>query len=90
MSNEQRPEQQRIPLEVINAELDARLQFTESRLLAMSTVAYNLELKCGELAQALADRSAEIAALCAEAQSGDAADAATKPARAKKAEEKDA
>jgi len=63
MSNEQRQEQQKIPLEVANAELEARLQFTEGRLIAMATVAYNLQLKCGELAAALAERSEEIAAL---------------------------
>ncbi len=63
MSNEQRQEQQKIPLEVANAELGARLQFTENRLIAMAAVAYNLQLKCDELAKSLAERSEEIVAL---------------------------
>lgn len=59
--------QQKIPLEVMNAELAARLQFTESRLISMSTLAYNLEVKCNELAASLAERSEEIASLQAAA-----------------------
>ena len=90
MSNEQSPEQQRIPLEVINAELDARHQFTESRLLAISTLAYNLEVKCGQLTQALAERSEEIAALREAAEKAEAVGGDVKPPRAKKVEEKDA
>ncbi|WP_412474749.1 hypothetical protein ACK83U_00965 [Rhizobium sp. WW22] len=90
MSNEQRPEQPAIPAEVINAELNARLEFTENRLLAMHTIAYNLELKCGQLTQALAERSEEIAALREAAEKAEAVGGDVKPPRAKKVEEKDA
>ncbi|MDJ1632239.1 hypothetical protein [Rhizobium rhizogenes] len=63
MSNETRPEQHTPPAEVMNAELAARLEFTEKRLMAMATVAYNLQLKCGELTMALSERSQEITVL---------------------------
>ncbi|WP_065091647.1 hypothetical protein [Rhizobium leucaenae] len=85
MSNEQRPEQQAIPhgqeqmavpLEVMNAELGAKLDFTERRLLAMSTVAFNLQTKCNELLAALAERTQEIAALRGGTETND--DAAAK------------
>ncbi|QYA12120.1 hypothetical protein [Rhizobium sp. AB2/73] len=82
MSNETRPEQQTIPLEVMNAELAARLQFTENRLIAMSTMAYQLEMRCSELTASLAERSEEIASLHAAAASADADD--VKPSLAKK------
>lgn len=85
MSNETRPEQQAnphgqeqvaIPLEVMNAELGAKLDFTERRLLAMSTVAFNLQTKCNELIAALAERTQEIAALRGATETdGDAASA---------------
>ncbi len=69
MSNETRPEQQtsqheqKIPLEVLNMELSARLRFAEDRLLATATAAFNLQVKCNELAAALAERTEEISAL---------------------------
>lgn len=63
MTNETRPEQQTVPLEVMNAELIARLGFTENRLIAMATVAHNLQVKVDELTVALSERSEEIAAL---------------------------
>jgi translation initiation factor 2B subunit (eIF-2B alpha/beta/delta family) len=69
MSNETRPEQQSnpheqsIPLEVLNMELSARLRFAEDRLLATATAAFSLQVKCNELAAALAERTEEISAL---------------------------
>ncbi len=63
MSNETRPEQQMIPAEVVNAELAARLDFTEKRLLGMATVAHNLQIKVNELTAALCERSEEISSL---------------------------
>ena len=72
MSNETRPEQHAIPLEVLNMELSARLRFAEERLLSTATAAFNLQVQCNELAASLAERSEEISALQMAAASAEA------------------
>ncbi|NTG48959.1 hypothetical protein G6M04_16400 [Agrobacterium rhizogenes] len=55
MSNELPQGQQRaIPLEVLNAELAAKLDFTERRLLSMAAVAFDLQVKVNQLTETVA------------------------------------
>lgn len=60
---EGRREPRTIPLEVLNAELVAKLDFTERRLLSMATVAFDLQSQCTELSKSTAAQAERIARL---------------------------